>query len=452
MEIDNTPLFTEALLVMNNGATTTNTSWSTRIHYGDGSYFDPQYTVAINIERNYRDAFSDIKTITVTMGLGDYARLIYPNRLKLEVTLIKTAYLEQGSEEDVEGPIESERYSAVLLDGPKAPTLGQGSESNDRDALNTIQLVDIHFQLFDKAQEQIRVMMTGGVFRSCTCQDVLAAVLTNRALSTDTSKEQTLLGVDMFEADNKDKKGQIVVTHGTKLIDLPDFLQTNYGVYNSGIGSYIQNRVWYLYPLYNTSTFNKRKKTVTILVLPKRKYNNIERTFLLRGDSLTILVTSDTSFKDDSGTNYINTGNGVRFADAATMMENGITVTGNKASYQRNRNNTEVITDEGMHGINHAVVSAKRITANPFTEYSWLAAKRGGLFKANWQNSEPSLITPGMCAKVVYFDGDEVKQVYGVFHVIKHVVHRIAGFGSDRFVMQSVMSLFVNDQLTLTDQ
>ena len=47
----------------------------------------PLIVKAINVHRDYRKSFADIRTITVTMGYGDYARLIYPNRVGLEVTI-----------------------------------------------------------------------------------------------------------------------------------------------------------------------------------------------------------------------------------------------------------------------------------------------------------------------------------------------------------------------------
>lgn len=452
MEIESTPLFQEASRIMESGSTTANVSWKTRIHYGDGQVLDPIWTVAVNNHRDYRTAFADIKTITVTMGLGDYARLIYPNRVGLEITLTKLPYLEQGSEIDVDADIETERYSAVLLDGPRSATIGQGSESNDIEALNLSQIIDVNFQIFDKALEQVRVMLCGGIYRNCDVENVIKTVLTNQATKTKVPGQKSIVGVDMVPADNKDIKGQVVLTHGTKLIDAPDFVQRRVGVYNSGLGSYIQNLNWFIYPLYDTTDFQRRKKTVTVLVLPKRKYASIERTFSLTGDSLIILATGETAFKDDSGTNYVNTGNGIRFADANTIMADAAAVSGNKAIVVRNENNSEYVADEGVNGINHAALSSRRITANPFIELSHLAAKKGGLFKCNWQNSDSSLLIPGMAAKIIYADGEDVKQIYGILHVVFHTSHRSSGFGSDRFMNQSVLSFFVNGQVVPLSQ
>jgi hypothetical protein len=31
-----------------------------------------------------------------------------------------------------------------------------------------------------------------------------------------------------------------------------------------------------------------------------------------------------------------------------------------------------------------------------------------------WENSDPSLITPGLAVKYMYLDGEEVKEMYGI--------------------------------------
>lgn len=437
---------------MESGRTTANTSWSALIHYGENKTLEPLFLTAVNLERDYRTSFADISTITVTMGLGDYARLIYPNRLGLEITLTQTDYLEKGSDIDPNGRIQSERFSAVLLDGPKSPTVGQGAESNDQMALNLSQIVDVHFQLFSKSVEQLRVMLTGGIYRGCTVEETIKTVLTRQALDAKLPAETALTGIDLIAADNKDKKGQIVITHGTRLIDVPDMLQKRIGVYSSGLGTYIQNKNWFVYPLYDTTDFKSRRKTIKIMVLPKRKYANIERTFQVNGDSLTILATGETSFKDDSGTNYVNSGNGIRFADASSIMQSPVSTNDNKVRIRRNDNNSELVADKNDAGVNFAALSSKRITDNPFFEYSHLAAKNGGMFQCHWENADPSLIIPGMAAKVIYQDGDDIKELYGIIHVVRLISSRANGFASNRFLNNVLLNVFVNGQITpITD-
>lgn len=448
MEIESSPLFKEATAIMQGGQSTSNLGWEAIIHYGTNETYVSFQVISVNRVRNYLLAFTDEISITLQMPLGVYARLIYPNRLTLQITLTRVPLKEIGSTTDSNAKIQSERFSAVLIDGERSPTIGQGVESNDQTALDLTQVADINFQLYDKALEQIRVMQTGGICRSTTVQNALVTTLSNHAKSAVVDGNRAINGVDMVEADNKDQKGAIVITQGTRVIDLADFMQSRIGIYNSGIGSYIQNKYWYIYPLFDTTEFNKRDKSLTIMVLPKRKFSNIERTFKIKGSSVTILITGETGFKDDSGTQYLNHGNGVRFADAATLLEMPGNTSSNKTSILRDKNNSEFVAGAAIAGVNNAPVNANRITANPFTIFSSLAARNGGMFKCTWENSDSSLIIPGMVTKIIYVDGDEIKSVYGVMLAVTEISHKASGIGTTKFVNNTFLSIFVNSQVT----
>ena len=447
MEIEYTPLYKEAMRVINNGATTANVGWSAIIHYGNDTY-TPLQVISLNYIRDYVSSFTDEITLTVHLPLGVYSRLIYPNRLDLQITLIKLPLGEISNDVNGNAGIQSERYSALLIDGVRSPTVGQGTEVNDQTTLDLTQIIDVNFQLYDKSLEQIRVMLSGGICRSSTVEDAIITLLSNQAMSAVVDGAKIITGIDMVDADNTDEKGQIVITHGTKLIDIPDYIQARIGVYNSGIGNYIQNKFWYIYPLYDTTHFNTRVKTLTILILPKRKFANIERTFLINGNSLTILVTGETGFKDDSGSNYVGHGNGVRFADANTLMDVGANASGNKVLLKRDTNNSELISDTAIAGVNNAPISPNRITANPFVAFSQLALKKGGGFKCIWENSDSSLILPGMAAKVIYSDNDAIETIYGIVHVVTSISHRASGFSNSKFINQTAITLFMNNQLS----
>lgn len=447
MEIENTPIYDEVQKIFAEGETTANMGWSAIIHYGEDQTYEPLQVISVNYVRDYVSSFTDEITCTLMIPLGVYSRRIYPNRRDLQITLTRIPLDEVQNEVQLDDPIESERFSAILIDGDRSPTVGQGSEVNDEGTLDLTQLLDVNFQLYDKNLEQIRTMLTGGVYRSTNVQDAITTILTSSSEDVVVDGERSITGVDMVDADNEDKKGQIVIPQGTKLIDVPDFIQSRFGVYNSGLGNYVQGKFWHVYPLYDTSMFNERYCTLTILILPKRKYSNVERTFRIKDQALTILVTGETGFKDDSGTNYVNHGNGVRFADANTIMADMGAAEDNKIKIDRSKNNSEFVSGKAIGGVNNAPISPKRITSNPFVIFSDLAARNGGMFKVVWENSDSSYIVPGMAAKVIYSDESEIQTIYGVVHNATTVSHRYSGFGSKRFKNQTALTLFMNSQV-----
>jgi hypothetical protein len=241
-----------------------------------------------------------------------------------------------------------------------------------------------------------------------------------------------------------------VVTAGTKLVDFPDYLQARIGVYNSGLGHYIQNKYWYCYPLYDTSQFNAREATLTLVILPKRKFSNIERTFLVQGKSVTVLMTGETAYSDPAGKLQVGQGNGIRFANAATLMDSTTTVD-NKTSISRDANNSEFTSAEAINGVNNAPILGDRITANPFAVYSMLAARNGGMFKGVWENSDHALLLPGMPTKIVYDVDGVATSIYGVLHSATHVSSKSGGYSTNRFKNFTVISCFVNGQLSTID-
>jgi hypothetical protein len=231
------------------------------------------------------------------------------------------------------------------------------------------------------------------------------------------------------------------------VVDTPGYLQYRYGIYNAGLGMYLQNKNLFVYPLYDTSNFNTSKKTLTLINLPKRKFTDIERTFEVIGDMVTVLVTGETGFRDDSGVHYLNAGNGARFTDADALMSAPVTTKNNKTVMKRDANNSEFITGTAI-GVDNAATTKQRITANPFVAYSDQAAKRGGMMTVVWQNSDPTILLPGMAVKMLYLDGDTIVEVYGVLHRVQHVAIKYKGFSSARFRQETKLGIFMNSQVT----
>lgn len=450
-EIENTPLFREANDIINNGQTGTNFGWRVIIHLSDTQTMRPIKVKAISNTRDYAKKFTDVTTVSVYMGLGQYARDLYPNRDRLQITLQKLPQAELSESGDGDAAIESERFSATLLDEVPAPAVAQGAEANDKDVLDLTDMPIVNFQIFNKALEQVRMVSVGGIWRNCNMESLLQAILTKESQKVDVNQERAMVGVDIVPASNTDKHAQVVISHGVKLVDVPDYLQKRYGIYSSGLGSYVQNKYWHLFPLYDTTQFNERQQTMTILVMPQRKYSEIERTYRQVGDSLTVLMTGETGFKDDSGSQYLKDGNGARFADAGRQMESVSNNTGNKAIVSRARNANEFMTDKRPDGINHVPVAKARITSNPFPIYSELAGRNGGLFKGVWQNSDPKLILPGMMVRIIYSDQDETKEMYGVVHGAEHISIHTGDVASEKFATHSVVYVFVQKPSTDTD-
>lgn len=445
MEITNTPLYTEAMGIVNNGDSGSNIGWKAVIHIVDkGTTYKPLLVNAVNIRADYVKGYTDEVTCTLTIPLGKYARQIYPNRTNLEISLTKVPLKESSTAIRFNAEPESERFSAYLIDGDKSPTVGQGRETIDEDTLDLMDILLVSFQLTNKALEKIRLISVGGIFRNTTVKDTLLGVLTKESQNIKIDNKRAIDGVDLIPPKNTQKRDHILIPQGVKLFDVCDFVQNNIGVYNAGIGSYVAGKTWHVFPLFDTTRFNESKLTLNVLVLPANKFSQLERTYKKKANSLTLITTSETGFKDDSGTKYLNEGNAVRFANADRFMSDFNQTDKNATLVSRAKNVNEFKQEDRPNKVNNINVSQKKITSNPYFEYSQLLSRKGGMFKAIWENSDPTLLVPGMLTRIVYFDDERIKEIYGTLLGAEHTSVKMGDFGDDRHVVNSSLQFFVN--------
>lgn len=445
MEITYTPLYREAMSIVNNGETGSNVGWKAIIHLpGENKTYVPLQVVAINIRCDFIKAYADEFTCTLLIPLGKYARLIYPNRTNLEVTLTKIPLRESSEDVQYDSELESERYSAILIDGDKSPTVGQGRETNDEDTLDLMDILPVSFQLTSKAMEKLRMISVGLGVRNSTVKSAIRTLLTKESQNIKVDNKQVLEGIDIVEPNNVAVRDHVLLPQGIKIFDVCDYIQKNIGVYNAGLGSYVRNRIWYVFPLYDTTRFTETKQTLNVLILPRNKFPQLERTYRKKGNSLTILITSETGFKDDSGTQYLNFGNGARFADANKFMEGFNQTKDNATLVARAKNVNELKIEDRPDKVNLINVTQNKITANPYYEYSKLIGRKGGVFKTIWENSDPSLLIPGMVTRISYYDEGEVKEIYATLLGAEHSSMRMGDFGSQKHAVNSLLHFFVN--------
>jgi hypothetical protein len=71
------------------------------------------------------------------------------------------------------------------------------------------------------------------------------------------------------------------------------------------------------------------------------------------------------------------------------------------------------------------------------------ASKGGGLLKAIWQNSDPSLLYPGMPVKIINSTTEELSEAYGVLAGDVSVIHNAGGITSNTQISTTQLFVFV---------
>jgi hypothetical protein len=311
---------------------------------------------------------------------------------------------------------------------------GNGQRPTTREQGDISDMMTVKFQLIDQALEQIRMMSVGGLFRDTPPGELLRYLLTELSKDVKVDESNRVQGVQMVEAHNPEPQKHLVLPHGLPFVELPDFIAKRCAAfYRAGLGVYLQNHVWYVYPLYDSSRFDNEVKTLTLINIPSLAMPATERTFRLTPNQVFALVTGEVRYRDPSEQRQLNQGNGVRFTDARNVMNGFSESQGGRTQVLRAANNHEYVSQERKSGLNNVHVSSTAITGNVFHELSKMAARSGAILECIWNSSDPSKIFPGMPARYIY----EVQgQVYEGKGTVLQAHHFVAmhgqGFSSRR--------------------
>ena len=427
--------------------------WSADIHCGDDLTVPAFKVLSIDFICDYTNKFSDEIILQITIGGGTYAYQIYPCLNKLEITLYKIPVNEVGGGNLDGAPAQSERYVATLVK-PWNPVIeGNTYNQPDQMAMDLTNLLTIDIQLIPKSVDQLRMRTFGGILRNTTVQDAIKSVLTNESKIIKADSQATPTGVEMVAANNTAKREHILIPQGTRLVDVPGYIHKKCGgVYNAGFAYYFLNDTWFVFPPYNNVDFNKAKRTITLIRVPPNRMPGTERTYMVAGSAVTAIVTGDTKLNNKSESMQLNDGNGVRFGDANVVMEDFVKVQGNKATAGRGGSNNEFTSIKRPNGYNNVTTSDKKITSNPFVEFSDLAKRDGVLLAMSWENSDPTLIYPGMPVKILFMEQDDIRETYGVLIHAHHYVQTMGdGFQTNRHITTSNLSIFTKREIDIGD-
>lgn len=445
MEIEFSPLYNEVLEITKSGPKNISYYWEADVHTGDVTTTAIKLTT-LRTFRDYEKNFSDETMLEVAIPLGVYAKLVYPNRNTLEITVRRKPIGEVTDGPSEDDPTNSQRYKAVLVLNGLPIIEGTELGQADQFTLDLQDILKVNFQLFDRSLEKLRIVTVGSIFRKAKAEDVIRGVLNVESKKIKVLGERAIDGVEIVKSVNKEVREHIIIPQGLKLTKVPTFVQENCGgMYPSGIGSYLQDRFWYVYPLFDTTRLKKEQKTLTLIKVPKNRFSSMERTYRKEGDSVFVIGTDQTKFEDDGSTKFMNEGNGIRLADADMFMGKIATSSNNKSVMSRVKNNSEFISVKKQDGSNNTQVSEEAIGANAFNDYSRLNSRAGGLFQFVWENSQPNLLFPGMMTKVLYISGQDITELNGVLLAVDTLT-QLAGIGItvSRHVSTSMLSLFVN--------
>lgn len=447
MSYGNTPLAPEIEYVLRDPSPRGVYSYGVIINTGD-EMIDEAKVVSVDTVENYANAFAGVLTVDLFMGVGTYAKRIYPKREQLEITLIRVDHSNNNE-------VLTQTYRGILL-SERNPVIDEESVAKASEfALNLSSMVPVNFQLESRAIEQLRMVTLGTTLRNVTMQQVLETALTTAVSQIDVKEEEALLGVTMLGKPNEQVYPQIHIDHGTPLQNIPGVLQKlQYGVYVGDIGHFFRDHQWYVYPIYDTNGFNEASKTLSVTLLPSDLSAGLDRTYRVVGGTVMILATGERQLSNSNEKAKVEKGEGVRFADANKLFSDEWldTTKDNRAIASRGAGLTEMIMEGEQRANTNAPLSTRPISGNKYAELSKIVSRKGMFFSCEWRNGNKDHIEPGMMARVKYLEGDIVRMFEGRL-VGMQAVDRLLGKGisSSQFGTSIMMTFYVDKDLDLED-
>jgi co-chaperonin GroES (HSP10) len=398
----------------------------------DGEEIPVYKVLDMSFERDYTASLGDDVTASIMINGQTYYQTLYPNRDRLYAIIRRERVAESGvilSDDDKEETDE-------LLFRAFLPPEGDPTFKNNRTGESTphaqgqLPPKQVELQLVNPVVDNVLKQTVGSIFYREKPSDVLRAMLTIASKKVKTEELFRIKGVDMVDPDNTKVREHIVIQPGTPVRQLHNYIQRHCGgIYNQGIGSYIQGDRWYVYPKYNHHRFDKSERTLVLVNIPPDKSYGIERTFRVKDKTVIALLTGETEEADVSEIKQLNMGNGVIYGKASAIFESFTEADGNKADVTSKNNIRRYVTSERRNADNFQFISDDRITDNDFYQLSKISDREGRYVVTKWQNSDPELIYPGMPIQMWYMQGGDMEDIQTLDGTIVKAEHDIVSTG-----------------------
>lgn len=404
-------------------------SFESKLHTVDKDldYTDGISLVDVYILRNYIENISDYIEVKVSIPVGTFLYDIYDNLDNIEFTMITSKQMRKNGD-----PVTiTERYKAVYLLEKNMAVPNTISQTKE-DLNNQMPLI-ITLQLLDRSVETIRIKTTQGNFdmginknKDMGIATFMKSVISEQSNKILIENKPILDGIDIEKTDNIDNLKAITLSSGTRVIEIPEILQEkNIGVYNGGIGCYIQKfgidnytfkKNMFIYSLYNADKYKDAEFKLMIFSPISSSHSGSANTYKYKDKILKVLPHGITKINDNKETSVMSTGSGFRMSNANSYMKKPVDMTYDGPKFKRNKLSSEVIFKDRKDGLNFA--PNKSVSGNQFKLTSELLKKNGNYVTVEISNMDHDFIYPAAKCKILYENKEKtITEVFGVVHL-----------------------------------
>lgn len=415
----------------------------------------------LRVLRDYVNSIYDITTIKCAVPVTTYLDKIYPNKLKLDVEIkfVTTDY--RG--EDIKAPEHWVRkYRAVLADPVDPETIQADRNESAGYEKGMTAMSTFNLQLIDKYAYEMQYVECGGIYPSTKTDDLIRMQLSYRLQKKEKRKPlinkdfEEIRGVDIVPADNTANR-MLFLPYGTRIVDVPFFLQKEFGVYNTDISSYYQMNYttdnyyqsakggwWFVYPLYNFKRFDSAPRTLTVYIFPEKEIIDPEKSFTYYDKHLSVMATGKTAAADYSEYVFYEKGNGVVFSKSSELLDTLTRTENHRVFTQTSETKRSFITKERREQYNDIRPVPGHYTENPYKYASELSKNNLKIITLQWSNSMPDLLIPGMSTKICYLKEQQVVEKYATLLKVDIAYKKSkVNMADDVFTIHSILTFAV---------
>lgn len=412
--LDNNPFKSEVTEISTKGRRRSAFYAEAQITSSNGT-FKAMNVTGLNRYRDYIEDFTQKLIITVNATLEQYERLVHSDTsaITLSLTLYEIDFNSAFSLAALNRPKQF-TYKAKLLEIDSSQ-ISQNNPMSNNPQTGGMTFREFNLQLLEPCFESVSIRTVGGVFRQTNGIDLIKTILTNFSTDDEMDAITSVKGVDVIDGYNEKISEQIIIPHMTPLTKAISLVNKNCGgLYPTGFSYFLQNNLWYIFPPYDLTRFNKTNRTITVVNLPKDRLPGIEKTYFNSSTKLIVLSTRDTIIVDNREAKTFNEGSSIRFVDANKLYESFGTTKDNKFMVNASENINEVTLGTRTDNMNVLRATETRITSNKNNELTKLAKSKGFYMQLTWENSDDSLVHPGMAAKILFLKDNKPASVTGV--------------------------------------
>lgn len=421
----------------------------------NGKEVKPMYVKDVKLDRLYHRNYADELRLTIGLNFSDYQYAVLPYKDTIEVMITKVPL---SSSVQPDSTTKSNRithtYKAQLMNGNSSAISGDNPLTVSKDVAARADIQDLVLQLFNPVLDTIRKRTFGTVFRNTSPLDAVGYVLTKLGKVEGADQANSVLGINIDPTFEKEPRDHIVVKHDTPVVEVPNEIDKQVGgLHPAQMRYYLQGQYWYLYPIFDHQRFNTVDRTLTLIKIPKHRLPAVEKTYRISNNHLIVLSTRATTHQDNSESQQLNEGNGVRFADARRVMNDYYAAGNNKAVADSSENLTEVVYEPRGDESDMVRGGGTLITDKYNKEYAKLARKSGSYIQTIWEHCDVDLLFPGMPVRYIFQDGSVTKELYGTLNAVETLDYNTNNtISNPRFVTMALLTIFVSRLSPLRDE